>query len=457
MSKDEAAPRWGAASGSARGTKIRTLSKEDIIAMQYDKTVFDNGLRLVTCAMPRMESVAIGIWLGVGSRYETEKTGGIAHFLEHLVFKGSKKYSCQQIKELIEGVGGALNGFTSEEATCYFAKLPAAKQFQALDILSDMALNPLLKHPDIAKEKNVILEEIKMHKDLPQSYVHDLFSQLLWPDQPLGSSILGDDKTIAQINRGNLKAFQIKHYSPSETVIAACGRLKHKIIAEKIKNKFACLKKMPKSAFLPAVDKKSDAKIEIANKPIAQTHFVLGFYGLRRDHPDKYIYSLLNTILGANMSSRLFTEVREKRGLVYSIDSQIKAFNDTGALLIHAGIDNTNLYKAVALVIQELQKIKKNPVSRGELRRAKDFFSGQLRLALESTLEHMFWIGEPTLHLNKTYKISEALRGIEAATPGDLKRLAEKIFTAAASGLAVIGPLKEKDCKNKLYAYLRNL
>jgi predicted Zn-dependent peptidase len=423
----------------------------------YDKTVLENGLRVITYSMPRMESVSVGVWLRVGSRYESRNTSGIAHFLEHLVFKGSRRYSCQQIKELIEGVGGALNGFTSEEATCYFAKLPAAKQFRALDILADMAVNPLLKQSDIEREKFVVLEEIKMHKDLPQSHVHDLFQELLWPRHPLGAPILGENKTILRFNRQDLISFQKKHYTPSDMVIAACGRLEHKEILKRIKEKLGSLKNDSKNAFEPVPSYEQGAKIRILKKDIAQTHLALGFYGINRDHPDKYIYSLLHVVLGANMSSRLFSEVREKRGLAYAIGSYIKGFADSGMFLIHAGVDNAKLVQAVEVIARELRKIKKKLVSSNELRRAKDFYIGQLRLALESTLEHMFWIGEPTLHLNKTYSFAEVLKKIEKISPHDIRRLAQEIFKAERARLAIIGPLKEKQGEKKLYGCVRNL
>jgi len=423
----------------------------------YDKTVLDNGLRVITHSMPRMQSVSIGVWLGVGSRNESRDTSGIAHFLEHLVFKGSKKYSCQQIKELIEGVGGALNGFTSEEATCYFAKLPKAMQFQALDILADMALNPLLKQSDIDKERYVILEEIKMHRDLPQSHVHDLFQELLWPGHSLGAPILGNDKTILRLSRRDLASFQKKCYVSSETVIAACGRLEHKEILKKIKEKLGGLQNYSKNTFDPAPGYEQSARIRILRKDIAQTHLALGFYGINRDHPDKYIYSLLHVIMGANMSSRLFSEVREKRGLAYAIGTYIKGFADTGTFLIHAGVDNTKLVQAIEVIAGELGKIKEKRVCANELRRAKDFYIGQLSLALESTLEHMFWIGEPTLHLNKTYKFDEVLKEVKKVSACDIKRLAGEIFKAGKTRLAVIGPVKEKGEEKKLYGCLRNL
>ncbi|MGD9014905.1 MAG: pitrilysin family protein [Candidatus Omnitrophota bacterium] len=421
----------------------------------YQKSILNNGLRLITYAMPRMESVAIGIWVRVGGRDESKDIKGVAHFLEHLVFKGSRRYSCRKIKESIEGVGGAMNGFTSEEATCYYAKLPAEKQFQALDILFDMAINPQLNQSDIERERFVILEEIKMYKDLPQSCVQDILEQLLWPGHPLGSPILGNEQTILQLKRQDIAAFQKRCYTPSNIVIAGCGRLGHQEMLKRIKAIAEGLKITAKNTFLSVPDYESTAKLKVLKQKTAQTHLALGFYGIHRDHPDKHTYSLLHVILGGNMSSRLFSEVREKRGLAYQIGTQIKGFADSGMFVVRAGVDNAKVPKAIEVIVGELGRIKRGSVSLNELRRAKEFYIGQLRLALEDTSDHMFWIGEPTLHLNKTYSFSSILREVKKITPDDLRRVARSIFKSPAMRLAVIGPAKQGE--KKLYACLGGL
>ncbi len=421
----------------------------------YQKTILDNGLRLITYVMPRMQSVALGVWVRVGGRDESKDIKGAAHFLEHLVFKGSRKYSCREIKELIEGVGGMVNGFTSEEATCYFAKLPATKQFRAMDILIDMVRNPLLNLSDIERERFVILEEIKMHRDLPQSRIHDVLEQLLWPEHPLGLPILGSKKTILQFKREDLALFQKRYYTPSNIVIAACGRLNHKNLLRRLKPASGNFEINTKNMFIPAPGYEQKTKIRILKKRTNQTHLALGCYGMNRDHPDKHAYSLLHVILGANMSSRLFSEVRERRGLAYEIGTQIKGFTDTGLFLIRAGVDNNKLHQAIEVIVKELEKIKKRLVLPSELRRAKEFYIGQIRLALEDTLDHMLWIGEPTIHLDKTYSFEGILKEVRRITPYDLRRVARSIFKAEAMRLAVIGPPKEG--MKKLYACIRNL
>ena len=423
--------------------------------MQYKKTILNNGLRLITYAMPNMESASLGLWVRVGGRYEAREIKGISHFLEHLAFKGSKNYSCRQIKESIEGVGGVINGFTSEESTCYYVKLPAARQLLALDILVDMAVSPQLNQSDIEKERFVILEEIKMYKDLPQSHVQDMLDRLLWPEHPLGLPIIGQRDTISKIKREDLVFFQKRCYTPSNMVVAACGKLKHEELLRELKKASGKLETDIKNIFIPAPSYEQKPRIKILKKKTAQIHLALGFYGLYRDHPDKHIYSLLHVILGANMSSRLFNEVREKRGLAYQIGTQVKGFTDTGIFLIHAGVDNNKLIKAIEVIVRELDKIKKGSITKAELVRAKEYYTGQIRLGLEDTLDHMFWIGEPTLHLNKTYSFPDILREVKKITPSDLRRIAKGIFKSQASRLAVIGPFKKEE--KRLYACIRDL
>ncbi|MDI6606695.1 MAG: pitrilysin family protein, partial [Candidatus Omnitrophota bacterium] len=289
------------------------------MTQSYQKSALDNGLKLVSYNMPQRQSLALGIWIKVGGRFEDAGNKGISHFLEHLLFKGTKKYSCRKIKESIEGVGGTLNAFTSEEVTCYLVKLPAAYQDLALDILSDMVLNPSLPAEEVEKERTVILEEIKMYKDLPQSYVHELLEGLLWPGQPLGMNIAGTFESVAGIKREEISLFRENHYTAPNIVISAAGLLEHEQLLEKIKGMFSSPAKKQLNQFLPAKDKQAKPQLKILHKETEQSHLALGFHSLRRDHPLRYALSLLHIILGANMSSRLFNEVREKRGLAYEI------------------------------------------------------------------------------------------------------------------------------------------
>lgn len=408
----------------------------------YKKTHIANGLRVVTCEMPGMQSIALGIWIKAGGRYENKQNKGIAHFLEHLIFKGSKKYSCRKIKESIEGVGGSLNGFTSEELTCYFAKLPRRHLDLALDVLSDMVINPQLKQEEIDKERTVIIEEIKMYKDLPQSHVYELLDELLWPKQPLGMSIAGTIESVSAIGRDGLSGFKNKYYNPAGIVISAAGMLGHDELTAKIEKLFSGFKKTKPNTFAAAKQKQQKPQLSLLVKETEQTHLALGFHGIKREHPLKYAVSILHIILGANMSSRLFNELREKRGLVYEIGSQVKRYSDTGAFIVHAGVDNRKAEEAIPLILKELARIKDKLVTRDEFKRAKDFYLGQLMLALEDTLDQMSWIGESAASLDKIFSLEQVVSQMGKVKIEDVREAAQQIFNKNRLNLALIGPLK---------------
>ena len=389
--------------------------------------------------------MALGIWIKTGGRYESPEYKGIAHYLEHLVFKGSKKYSCRRIKESIEGVGGSLNGFTSEEFTCYLVKLPKSHLDLAVDILSDMSINPLLHPEEIEKERTVILEEAKMYKDLPQSYVYELLDELLWPNQPLGMTIIGTVESIGRINKEILSSFKNQYYAPSNIIVSAAGSLEHNKFTNRIKNIFSSLESKGVSPFLKVKEAQDRPQLKLLHKDTEQTHMVLGFHGFKRDHPLKYALGLLHIILGANMSSRLFNEVREKKGLAYEIGTQVKYFQDTGAFIVHAGIDNRKVNDSIGLILKELRKTKDKLVSIDEFKRAKEFYLGQLALSLEETLDHMLWIGESTAALGHVLSFKEVVKKINRVRSKDIREVAKSIFKEKSLNLALIGPLKNSE------------
>jgi predicted Zn-dependent peptidase len=418
----------------------------------YKKDKFDNELRIVAHNMPSMQSLALGIWINVGGRYENAGEKGTSHFLEHLVFKGTKKYSCRKIKESIEGVGGSLNGFTSEELTCYLVKIPAEYLELALDVLSDMVLSPSLPMQDIDKERQVILEEIKMYKDLPQSYVYELLDELLWPGQPLGLPITGTFESVSSIQRKDLSAFKQKYYSLPNIVISAAGQLDYQKFKEIAGRNFASLKQEEKNSFSKAFRRQKAAQLKVFHKATEQTHLALGFHSLHREHRLRHALGMLHIILGANMSSRLFNELREKRGLAYEIGTAVKRYHDTGAFIVHAGIDNRKIIESVQLILKELKKTKSELVSEGEFKRAKEFYIGQLKLGLEDTLDHMLWIGESTASENKTHSLSQIIEEVNKVNRQHIQETAGFIFQDSKLNLALIGPVKseEKSIHNSL-------
>jgi predicted Zn-dependent peptidase len=411
----------------------------------YKRSLLKNGIRVVSHNMPDRQSAALGIWLDVGSRYEAKRISGIAHFLEHLIFKGSRKYSCRQIKESIEGVGGALNGFTSEEFTAYIAKFPANCFDKVFDVLSDMVLNPLFPSEEIEKERTVIIEEIKMYRDLPQSYVSQLLDELLWPGHPLGENIAGTIESVKGLSRKDLCAFKEKHYSAPHVLIAACGRLDQDEIIGKIEKRFAATPVKKRENFIAVRASQASPALKVFNKDTEQTHMALGFHSLKRGDPDRHALGLLHVILGGNMSSRLFNEVREKKGLAYEIGTGIARLHDAGAFIVHAGIDNSKVKPALQVILRELERVQERLVSEDEFKRAKEFYTGQLTLALEDTMDHMLWVGESVIALNKTYTLGDIIKEVDKVSRQDLMRLSRGIFKKNKVNLALIGPLKEQE------------
>jgi len=407
----------------------------------HKKTVLTNGLRVVTYNIKDRDSIAIGFWIGVGGRYEEDRLKGAAHFLEHIVFKGSQKYAGEEIKMRIEGIGGALNAFTSEEQTCFYAKIPSKHLNQTFDVLADMVVNPKIAAKDVNKEKTVIIEEIKMYHDLPQYFVLELLDQLLWPDHPLGKSLAGSPETVAGISRKDLKKFHSAHYSPGNIVVAACGDLKHDQIVRLVQKKLGGLQGSTKEEYVRTNGVQVQPRVRFFKKNIEQMHLALGLPGFDENHKDRYVLNLLSIILGGNMSSRLFVEVREKRGLAYSISCSYKTLHDAGLFLVRAGVDNQKIVEAVELILKELNKIKRLGVGQNEFQRAREYLSGQLLLGLEDTMDHMLWIGEGVIVKNKVKTLKGMLKEFERIKPADMKRIAKETLNTNRYNLAVVGPV----------------
>lgn len=413
----------------------------------YKKTVLPNGLRIITHDMKQRDSIAVGLWIAAGGRYEPEAIKGAAHFLEHIIFKGSRKYSCEQIKELIEGVGGTLNAFTSEEQTCFYAKIPTRHFHQTFDVLTDMVFHPLIPAKEMVKEKGVILEEIKMYRDLPQYFVLELLDALLWPSHPLGQNLTGTPQTISPMRRQDLQQFHDTYYTPPNIVISVCGHLRHPRLVHFVQQRLGNIQTQGRHDYIKANNVQNQPRVHFFKKQTEQMHLALGMLGLDENHKDRYVLSLLSTILGGNMSSRLFVEIREKKGLAYSISSSAKTLHDTGEFLIRAGVDNRKVIQAVSLILKELEKIKRYGVHRDEFRRAKDYLLGQLLLGLEDTMEHMLWMGEALVARNRVQTLQSVIREFRKIRKEDIKRVAKDILQENHYNLAMVGPLTESQQK----------
>jgi len=419
----------------------------------YKNSVLPNDLRIVSHDIKDRDSIALGFWIGVGGRHEEARIKGAAHFLEHIVFKGTHNYRCEEIKEKIEGVGGALNAFTSEEYTCYYAKIPTKHLDKTFDVLSDMVLSPKITSKDVRKESTVIIEEIKMYYDVPQYYALELLDGIVWPEHPLGKNLAGSATTVSQMGNRDLKGFHKTYYCPQNIVVSACGNIQHSHILKLTKNKFGGMKPKELGDFVKADNSQSAPRCVFHKRDIEQMHVALGMIGCDQHHEDRYVLNLLNVILGGNMSSRLFVEVREKRGLAYSISSSMKALQDTGLFLIRAGVDNTKIVESVEVIIKELDKMKRRDVSPGEFIRARDYLLGQLQLGLEDTLDHMLWLGESMTSRNRLQTLSSLIKKFQKIKRSDVKRVAKTILHEGRINLAVVGPMKgrqEKQLKQLL-------
>ena len=406
-----------------------------------ERLTLKNGLELILNPMEGYNSVTTGIWIRTGSRYESEKESGSAHFLEHLLFKGTKKRTCEELKRLIEGVGGSFNAFTSEETTCYYVKMPFAKYLTlSLDVLSDMVGSPSLPSEEIERERNVILEEIKMYQDIPAAYVHELFHGLVFPNHPLGRFIAGTPETVGGLTRDSLHNYWQRFYKAKSLVLSIAGNFDSVQARNEAVVFFQSIPQGQSLSFLPATEKEPGPGFSLLTKETEQVHFCLGGRAFSDEDERRWPLSLLTVVLGGNMSSRLFVEVREKRGLAYQISAGAATLVDTGFFVIDAGTSITTLKEALKIILGEISRIKEEKVPEEELSRAKDFVVGQFRLRLESTSEYMNFLGGQLATRRRIENPEEIIAKIKAVTSEEIKSVARQILQRENLNLALIGP-----------------
>jgi predicted Zn-dependent peptidase len=416
-------------------------------------TQLPSGVRVATAEMAHMESVSLGVWVGVGGRYEPSRLSGASHFIEHLLFKGTLRRTAKQISQTVEGIGGYLNAFTSEETTCYYAKASHEHLDTLLDVLTDMYLHPRFAAADIDKERGVIKEELLMYRDQPDHYVHELLTETLWPEHPLGRSLTGTAKTLDAMDRRALLSFKHRKYVSANTVVAVAGRCQHDDIVSRVERMLTLPRNGRSPTFAPAREQQRAPRLRFFNKNCEQSHLAIGVRGYSRHDSRRYALKVLSVILGENMSSRLFQVIREQHGLAYSIQSSTSYFADTGALLVSAGLDTKRLHRALALILVELRKLSKQPPSTVELRRAKDYAIGQMRLGLESTANRMMWIGEHLLAYGSIQSPAEVEERIAAVTTEDVQTTAADLFRNNRLNVAVITPSKDERGINALLSF----
>jgi predicted Zn-dependent peptidase len=404
------------------------------------KETLPNGLTLLTERMPHVRSVAIGVWLKRGSRHETPEQTGISHFIEHMVFKGTKNRSAEQIAAQVDSIGGHMDAFTAKEYASFHLKVLDEHLPLAVDILGDIVLNPLFDSIEMTKEKKVIFEEINMVEDTPDDLVMEIFTEAFWPDHPLGRPILGTKKSVSTFDRKDLASFFRRVYHPGNILIAAAGHLDHEKTLALVTRLFSGLRRGPVSrnghAPAPATRVVSRSK-----KELEQIHVCLGRPAYRQVDDRRYAVYLLNTILGGSMSSRLFQNVREKRGLVYSISSGVTAYSDAGCLSIYAGTSLQSLDKVLKVTIDELKRVVDEPIPAEELRRAQDHLKGSFMLSLENTGSRMNHLARQEIYFGRTFPLDEITAGIESVDAAQIQAVAGEIFGGPLS-MSLVGDLK---------------
>ncbi|KKP57558.1 MAG: Peptidase M16 domain protein [Candidatus Moranbacteria bacterium GW2011_GWF2_34_56] len=412
--------------------------------MNYKKTLFKNGLRLITAPMKDTQTATVMVMVGVGSRYEEDKERGISHFIEHMMFKGTKKRpNTQIIANELDAIGGEFNAFTGKTATAYYAKSDAKHLDITLDVISDMFLNSKLETKEIEKERGTILQELNMYEDMPMRSVDDVFESLLYGDQKLGREIIGTKETISNVVRKDFVNYIKKFYVATDTVICVAGKFDENKIIKKIEKIFSQMNQADKPDFEKVVEKQKTSQIKIKNKKTDQTHLILGARAYEDGHEDEYVLSLLSIILGGNMSSRIFINVRERQGLAYYVHTGSESYQEAGYLATSAGVEHKNLNKAVETILKEYKKISSKKVTPQELQKAKDFIKGKSVMGLESSDSVASFLIGQEVRKDKILTPEEIFKKIDKVTAEDILRVAKDIFKNEKLNLALIGPHKK--------------
>ncbi len=404
------------------------------------KFVFENGLTVLTEQMPHVRSISLGIWLKSGSRNEMPEVNGVAHFIEHLLFKGTARRTAEEIARQVDSIGGHLDAFTAKETICYSTKVLDEHLPIAFDILSDLVLHPRFDLVEMEKERGVILEEIKMVEDTPDDLVNEIFIQNFWKDQPLGRPILGTKSTVKSLDQEKVLDFYHHHYSPDKFIISAAGNLDHDKVVGLIGEKFGSLHPLPNGWV--EVPHHTHSRITLrSKKDLEQVHICLGVPAYPLSDERRYVGYILNTLLGGGMSSRLFQNIRDKQGLAYAIFSGINAYSDSGCLTVYAGTSLETVGQVVDLIIQEFRNLKKQTIEPEELRRAKDHLKGSLMLSLESTSSRMSNLARQEHNFSRQFTLDEMVMSIEKVTAEELQQLAQQIFDTRLIALTILGNL----------------
>jgi predicted Zn-dependent peptidase len=406
----------------------------------FERTALPDGPRVISARLPGTRSLAVAAYVLAGSRLESRERSGVAHFMEHLTFKGTQAYpTTRAVSEAIEGIGGMSNAATDRESTVYWTRLPVREAARAMSVLSELIVRPLLRDEDIARERDIIVEEIRSYRDDPGQYVFNLFDEAFYGDSPLGWEIAGDEETVRAMTPETIRDFWSASYRPANTVVAVAGDLAHEDAVALVRDTFGTGNGVAQG-YRPAPSVPAGPRFKLLQQRGAQAHLCLGVPALPRDHPDTWTLELLTTILGDGSSSRLFLKVREEAGLAYDVHAFQTDHSDCGTLQIYAGVDPAQLPGALAAIIGELARLRDELVDSGEVAKARAYARGRLELRLEESRHLASWLGvQEALH-TKVLTLDEALAALDAVTAEDIQRLAGRLFTDEMLTLALIAP-----------------
>ena len=412
----------------------------------YQKTTLDNGLRVLTSAMPHTRSASILIFYKVGARYEPKEISGISHYIEHMLFKGThKRPTAQEISEAIEGLGGSLNAATGREYTSYSAIVPSQHFALALDVLTDMLRNSRFDEEEVEHERAVITEEINGTLDSPPDIVNQVLDEIMWGDQPIGRPIAGTRETVEAITRGQMLDYMAGHYLPGANLVSVAGNIEHEQVVDAVRASLGAAPSGPVPIYTPAINDQTSQRMRIFNKDTEQAQICIGMPALSYTDPDRYVQQMLDGVLGSGMSSRLFVEIREKRALAYSVASYVESYKDIGAFILYAAVDNERVESCIQGMLHELDRMRQTPVPVEELNKVKEYHKGHMLLALESSRSVAAWGGRQELLLDRIYSVDEVIERIDAVTPEDVQKLAQRIFQEQLLSLSMVGPFDDEE------------
>ncbi len=410
----------------------------------FQRAVLDNGLTVLTSSMPHTRSVSMAVFIGAGSRYESDELAGASHFLEHLLFKGTKHWpTARELSEAVEGLGGMMNASTDREMTVYWCKVASDHARQALAVLSDMMLNPILDSSEMEKEREVVLEELRMTNDIPSNRVDLLIDEIMWPDQPMGRDVGGSQDSVRGITKDQILEYIRHQYNPSNAVITVAGNISHEETVDALAEALREWKPEKSENWYPVQNGQDSPRIGVEQRKTDQAHVCIGLPGLPIAHPDRFVLGLMNVILGEGMSSRLFLQLRENQGLAYDVHSSLNLFRDCGSLVVYCGVEPKKTQRAITSILEELHGLQAN-IPESELTKARELSKGRMLLRMEDSRAVAMWMGAQETLVGNVRTVDEVVELIDAVTIEDIERVATDLIKEEKLSLAVVGPYRSE-------------